>query len=259
MARRASSARGSVSSANRLSRTSSSPLASSISRTNWRCVAATAASGMLLTRPIAIVRQPRSANAPRRARRSPGAWSRRGSRRRAFDRQRHRAAYSAGAPRAGGGERLIEIFEDVVDMLEADADADRLRPHARLELLLGGHLPMGGRGGMAGERPRVADVDQPLDQPQRVVEALRRLEPALDAEGQQRGGASAEIFLRQREIGAVGQAGVIDPGDARVGAAAIRRPRGRCRRGARCAARTVSMPCSSRKALIGASTAPVVR
>ena len=62
----------------------------------------------------------------------------------------------------------------------------------------------------------VAEVDQPLDQLQRVVEPLAGLEAAGDAEGQQRAGAAAEIFLRQRMIGIVGEAGIIDPGDARI-------------------------------------------
>ena len=61
------------------------------------------------------------------------------------------------------------------------------------------HLSMGGRGGMAAERSGVADVDQALDQLQRVVERLAGFEPALDAEGEQRGSAAAEIFLRQRK------------------------------------------------------------
>ena len=51
----------------------------------------------------------------------------------------------------GGGERLIEIGDDVIDVLDADAQPDGLRPDARLALLLGRHLPMGRRGGVTGE------------------------------------------------------------------------------------------------------------
>ena len=69
---------------------------------------------------------------------------------------------------------------------------------------------------MAGERLGVADIDQPLEQFERVVERLAGFEPAVDAEGQQRAGAAAEIFLRQSVIRVVGEAGVIDPGDARI-------------------------------------------
>ena len=74
-----------------------------------------------------------------------------------------------------------------------------------LLLLLGRHLPVRGRGRMAGERLGVADIHQPLDQLERVVEALAGFEAAVDAEGHQRAGAPAEIFLRQRVIGAVGE------------------------------------------------------
>ena len=71
---------------------------------------------------------------------------------------------------------------------------------------------------MAAQRARVADIDEPLDEAKRVVERLGRVEAALDAEGDEGRRAAAEIFLRQRVIGAVGEAGVVDPGDARVGA-----------------------------------------
>ena len=59
-------------------------------------------------------------------------------------------------------------------------------------------------------------IDEPLDQLERVVEPLAGLEAALDAEGQQRAGAAAEIFLRQRVVGIVGKARIIDPVDARI-------------------------------------------
>ena len=48
-------------------------------------------------------------------------------------------------------------------------------------------------------------LTEPLHEVQRVVEALARREPADDAEGQQRAGAAAEIFLGQRIIGVVGK------------------------------------------------------
>ncbi len=120
-----------------------------------------------------------------------------------------------------GPQSLIEILDDVVDMFEADAEADRLGANARSSLLLGGHLAVGGRGGMAAQRARVADIDEPLDQAERIVKRLGRLEAALDAESEQRRRAAAEVFLRQRVIRAVREAGVVDPGDARVGAQEI--------------------------------------
>ena len=64
----------------------------------------------------------------------------------------------------------------------------------------------------------VTEVDQPFEQLERVVEPLAGLKAAGDAERHQRAGAAAEIFLRQRIVGIVGKARVIDPGDARIGA-----------------------------------------
>ena len=54
---------------------------------------------------------------------------------------------------------MIEIGDDVGVVLDADAEADRLRTHAGADLLVRGHLPMGGRSGMAAQRARVAWVD----------------------------------------------------------------------------------------------------
>jgi hypothetical protein len=48
-------------------------------------------------------------------------------------------------PLAGGCiQCLVEIRDDVVDMLDADAQANHFRPHTRLGLLLARHLTMGG-------------------------------------------------------------------------------------------------------------------
>ena len=83
-------------------------------------------------------------------------------------------------------------------------------------LLLCRHLPVRGRGRVTGQRLGVANVDEACDQLQRVIEGLAGLHAALDAEGEQRGGVAVEIFLDQRKIGAVREAGVIDPGHARI-------------------------------------------
>src|SRR6185312_10021721 len=121
-------------------------------------------------------------------------------------------------------ERLIEVGEDVVDVLDPDAQPDHLGPNAGLLLFFGGHLAVGRRRGMAGERFGVADIDEALEQLEAVIEALAGLEPSSDSEGQERAGLSAEIFLRQRVIGAVVKARIVDPGDASVVAQEVRHP-----------------------------------
>src|SRR5690242_9112105 len=184
-----------------------------MSSTNWRSVASSAASGMLLTSPISMQLRLRNSTAAA----SAGFVSR-------------RSGISLCAPdlfggderrravRLHGGERLIEIGQNVVDVLDADADADRLRPDARLLLLFGRHLPVRGRGRMARKRLGVAHIDQPLDQLERIVKFLARFETAGDAEREERAGMAAEILARQRVIGVVGKAGVVDPRHARVAA-----------------------------------------
>src|SRR5579862_6902957 len=49
------------------------------------------------------------------------------------------------APR-GSFEGLIEVFDDVAHVLDADTEADHLRLYARLCPFLGRHLAMRGRG-----------------------------------------------------------------------------------------------------------------
>jgi len=64
----------------------------------------------------------------------------------------------------GGGQRLVQIGDDVVAMLNTDRQTDGFRRHAGLALLGLRHLAMGGGSRMAGQRFGVADIDQALDQ-----------------------------------------------------------------------------------------------
>src|SRR5581483_10099754 len=70
--------------------------------------------------------------------------------------------------------------------------------------------------GMAGEGLRIADIDEPCDQLQRVVESLAGFQAALDSEGKKRGSPAIEIFRDQRTVWAVAEARVVDPIDARI-------------------------------------------
>src|ERR1700716_2919093 len=185
-----------------------SSAAASMSSMNCRSVASRAPSGTLLTSPTS--RQPAW---------PPGGFGplstttgmplpREGS-------EPIRRSHTA-MGRLPGVERLVEIGDDVVDMLDADAQPDHLRPPAGLALLLGRHLPMRGGSRMTGERFRVAHVDQALEQPEGVVEPLAGRKATRDPEGQQRAGPAAEIFLRQRVVGTVGKSGIPDPVDPGV-------------------------------------------
>ncbi len=116
---------------------------------------------------------------------------------------------------------------------------------AGVALLFGGHLAMSGRSRMAGQRLGIAQIDQPLDQLQSVVEFDCGIVAALDADGHQRACAAAKIFLRQRMVGAVGKAGVIDPLDPGVVRAETRLPFGHFRHGARPATRRFRFPAAA--------------
>ena len=114
------------------------------------------------------------------------------------------------------GEGLIKIGQNVVNVFDADREADHLGPHPSLVLLLQRHLPVRGRSGVAGERFGIAHIDQPLEQLECVVKPLSGLQSACNAKGHQRARASAKIFLRQRVIKVVSEAGVINPRHTRI-------------------------------------------
>ena len=61
-------------------------------------------------------------------------------------------------------ERLREVGEDVVGMFDADGEPHVAGRDAGGELLLGRQLLMRRRGGMDGERARVADVGDMIEQ-----------------------------------------------------------------------------------------------
>src|SRR5579871_1025763 len=126
---------------------------------NCRSVDSSAASGMLLTSPISmqsegVAPDQSTRSLPKRATSAAVEGSGRRSIRtgtfallaRLFGSERRRG----GGHRSG--KRLVEVSDDVVDVLDADAEADRFGPDARLGLFFRRHLPVRGRSGMAGER-----------------------------------------------------------------------------------------------------------
>ncbi len=63
----------------------------------------------------------------------------------------------------------------------------------------GGHLPMRRRCRMAGQRFRIAQIHQALEQLERVVETHAGLQAAADFESHQRARPAAQIFLHQAD------------------------------------------------------------
>jgi len=70
----------------------------------------------------------------------------------------------------------------------------------------------------AGERFRVAQIHQPLEQLERVVEANAGRQAAAHIESQQRTGSSPQVFLDQPVVGAIRESRVVHGLYPRVGA-----------------------------------------
>ena len=71
-------------------------------------------------------------------------------------------------------EGFVQIFADILDVFDAEREAQQVGIDARGDELLLVELRMGGRGGMNQQRLRVADVGQMADEME-VVDDFRRL------------------------------------------------------------------------------------
>ena len=81
-------------------------------------------------------------------------------------------------------QRLINVGKNIVDVFDADTQANHLRFYSGPELFFLGELPVRGRGRVAGQRLGITDIHQALDQRQGIIEFHACLEASLDTEGQ---------------------------------------------------------------------------
>src|SRR5690606_17654367 len=83
-------------------------------------------------------------------------------------------------------QRLLQVFEQVIDVLDAERQAHHAFGDARFGQFVGVELPVRGGRGVGGQRLGVADVYQAREQVQRIQEARPGLAGivALDAERQ---------------------------------------------------------------------------
>src|SRR5205823_3180889 len=116
------------------------------------------------------------------------------------------------------GKRLIEILDDVIDVLDADAEPDHLGADASFALLFRRHLAVGRRSRMTGKRLGIAHVNQTFDEVERVVTFDAGVKTSTNAERQERASPASEIFLRKPVIWAVRKPDVVDPLDPRIAA-----------------------------------------
>ena len=112
-----------------------------------------------------------------------------------------------------GGQRLIQIPQNVVEVFEADREADHVGLDTGGALLRGAQLLVRGRGWMDHQAAGVADVGQVRKQLGVVDQLTARFVSALDAEAKYRAGALGQILLCEVVILAAGEAGIVDPGN----------------------------------------------
>src|SRR5580693_1327567 len=79
-------------------------------------------------------------------------------------------------------QRLIDVLDEIIDVLESDGETDRFWSNARCKQLCFAQLAMRGRSGVNYEGLCVAQVKQPLKDLHRVEEVQPCLIPAGNAE-----------------------------------------------------------------------------
>src|SRR5262245_17145718 len=95
----------------------------------------------------------------------------------------------------GGAEPSVEVGEDVVDGLDADAQPHQVGRDAGRHLLVGGELRVGGGRRVDREAAHVTHVGQVAEQLQVVDERAAGLEPTLDAEREDRALPARQVLL----------------------------------------------------------------
>src|SRR5690606_35135729 len=113
-----------------------------------------------------------------------------------------------------GLQRLREVLDEVVDVLDTGRDADQPRRDPRCPQALLAELRVRGAGRVGDAGLRVAEVHQPRGELQRVEERLAGLDAAVELDVEHGAGAAREVALGDGVAGVVGQLGVDDVHDA---------------------------------------------
>ena len=109
-------------------------------------------------------------------------------------------------------ESLVEVVNDVLDVLDADGDANHVRRDAGRDLLLLSQLLVRGRGWVDDQRLRVAHIGQVAGELDALDELLAAVTSALDAEGEDRAEQPFAVVLLGNVVAAVPrQACVVNP------------------------------------------------
>ena len=128
-----------------------------------------------------------------------------------------RPLFGRRAQRAGGGiERLRQVGDDVVDMLDPHRQPHIALGHTGIALLVGCQLRMRGRSRMNGQRARIADIGDVVEEPEGIDEGLSGGEPVLKLEPDEPAIAAPQLGMRAARGVAGLQARIIDAGNRRV-------------------------------------------
>ena len=107
-------------------------------------------------------------------------------------------------------QRLIEISDDVIDMLGADRQADRVAADAYIGKLRIGELAVGRGGRVDYKALDIGDIGQQRKDLQMIDELEGLLLATLDVEGEDRRAAVGEVLLIQGVVGVIRQRGMVD-------------------------------------------------
>ena len=100
----------------------------------------------------------------------------------------------------GSGKAFFQIGNDVVDVLGADREPDRIGVDVLIVQLLWAELGVGGGGRVDHQALHVRHVGQQGEDLQSVDEGVSLLDAALDVEGEDGRAAVGEVFLKQRMV-----------------------------------------------------------
>ncbi len=113
-------------------------------------------------------------------------------------------------------QRLVEVGEDVIDVFDADREADEFGGDSGGALLFLVELGMSGGGRVDRQRFGIADVGEVFEKFEGIDEFRAGFGPTLDAEDDHGSAFATQVFVVQRGLRIAGQAGETDPLDDRM-------------------------------------------
>ena len=124
----------------------------------------------------------------------------------------HLAAYGCLTRRLDFVQSLIDVVENVVNVLDANAQTDEVGSDAGLAQLLVAELAMGMAGGMEHTGAGIGHVGDDVDHLERVHPLDGRLARTFKTKGNDATGAVGQVLLAEGIGRVVGQTAIVNPG-----------------------------------------------